>query len=96
MYARSIYIQSNRPPGHNGKREHYLAHIANDLEQAITRAYGSLEYKTLRLSGSTLEELTAVLVEFAEDIHNDIGIWKSLESYNSEFFGTTAAVRYPK
>jgi hypothetical protein len=27
------------------------------------------------------------LVEFAEDIHNDIGLWRSLEQYNLEFFG---------
>jgi hypothetical protein len=32
--------------------------------------------------------LATVLVEFAEDINNDIGIWNSLERYNVEFFGT--------
>jgi hypothetical protein len=29
-----------------------------------------------------------VLVEFMEDAHNDIGIWKSLEQYHLEFFNT--------
>jgi hypothetical protein len=88
MYSRSIYFQSNRPPGHNGKRERYLLQVAKDLQQAITRAYGSLDHDTLHLSDSKLEELTGVLVEFAEDMHNDIGIWSSLESYNIEFFDT--------
>jgi hypothetical protein len=27
-------------------------------------------------------------MEFAEDVHNEIGIWDSLEQYNFEFFGT--------
>jgi hypothetical protein len=42
----------------------------------------------LRLPNSKLEELAAVLVEFAEDVHDDIGIWNSLERYNTEFFAT--------
>ena len=29
-----------------------------------------------------------VLVDFAEDLHNDIGIWEAYERYNTEFFGT--------
>ncbi|MFC1910515.1 DUF3843 family protein [Chloroflexota bacterium] len=78
---------SNRPPGHKEKRELYLTRLAKELEQIITRAYGSLTYNTLCLSNSKLEELAGVLVEFAEDVHNDIGIWKSLELYNVEFFG---------
>ena len=80
--------QSHRPPGYTGKRGHYLARIAKDLERIIIRAQGSLAYRTLCLSNSKIEELANVLVEFAEDIHNDIGIWKNLERYNIEFFGT--------
>jgi hypothetical protein len=78
----------HRPPGHNGKKEHYIISVAKDLEHAMTRAYGSLSCDTLRLTGSSLEELSRVLVEFAEDLHNDIGIWKGFEKYNIEFFGT--------
>jgi hypothetical protein len=48
----------------------------------------SLRYSTLRLPDRELEELASVLVEFAEDVHNDIGIWRSLEEYNLDFFGT--------
>jgi len=80
--------RSHRPPGHAGKREHYLTRIAKDLEHIIIRAQGSLAYSTLCLSNSKIQELASVLVEFAEDIHNNIRIWKSLERYNSEFFGT--------
>jgi hypothetical protein len=79
---------SHRPPGYNGEKEHYLISMAKDLEHVITRAYGTLAYKTLRLSGNNLEELPTVLVEFAEDLHNDIGIWDGFEKYNTEFFDT--------
>jgi hypothetical protein len=48
-----------------------------------------MKYDTLRLSSAMLEELATVLVEFAEDVHNDIGIWRSLEEYNLDFFGTS-------
>ncbi len=80
--------QSHRPPGYAGKREHYLPLVVKDLERVIVKAQGSLAHNTLCLSNSKLEDLASVLVEFAEDIHNDIGIWKSLERYNIEFFGT--------
>ena len=80
--------QSHRPPGYAGKREHYLPLVAKDLERVIAKAQRSLAHNTLCLSNSKLEDLASVLVEFAEDIHNDIGIWKSLERYNIEFFGT--------
>jgi hypothetical protein len=45
-------------------------------------------YDTLRLSVDKIRDLSQTLVEFAEDVHNDIGIWDSLEQYNLEFFGT--------
>ncbi len=83
-----MHFQPHRPPGHAGNREHYLARVAKDLERIILKALGSLTYDTLCLSNSKLEELAGVLVEFAEDIHNDIGIWKSLERYNITFFST--------
>ncbi len=36
----------------------------------------------------SLGQLAAVLVEFGEDQHSDAGLWRSLESYNREFFDT--------
>jgi hypothetical protein len=41
----------------------------------------------LNLRFDNWQDLAEVLVEFAEDIHNDIGIWKSLENYHLKFFG---------
>ena len=80
--------QSHRPPGYNGKREHYLSLVIEDLDCVIVKAQGSLAHNTLCLPDNKLDDLASVLVEFAEDIRNDIGVWKSLERYNIEFFGT--------
>jgi hypothetical protein len=43
---------------------------------------------TLRLGPDALGELAGILVAFAEDIHNDTGIWEAYERFNAEFFGT--------
>jgi len=81
-------FQSHRPPGYIAKGDKYLPHLAAELERILAKTYQSLKYDTLRLSNSKLEELASVLVEFAEDVHNNIGIWDSLERYNTEFFDT--------
>jgi hypothetical protein len=40
------------------------------------------------MSSSKLEAVASVFIEFAEDIHNDVGMWRSVEEYNLDFFGT--------
>ena len=85
-------VQSYRPPGYIAKGDKYLPHLATELEHVLAKSYQSLKYDTLHLSNSKLEELASVLVEFAEDIHNNIGIWNSLERYNTEFFDTPSSI----
>jgi len=80
-------FESHRPQGYIRKGDRYLPPLAEDLKQVLIRAQESLVHNTLYLPGGTLEELATVLVEFAEDISNNIGIWDSLERYNVEFFG---------
>jgi hypothetical protein len=81
-----VSFKSHRPPGYIARGDKYLPQLANGLERVLARTQQSLRFDTLRLPNSKLEELAAVLVEFAEDVHDDIGIWNSLERYNTEFF----------
>jgi len=83
-----VSFRSHRPPGYIAKGDKYLPRLADDLERVLVRTQQSLKYDTLCLPGSELEDLAGILVEFAEDVHNSIGIWNSLERYNTEFFGT--------
>jgi hypothetical protein len=34
------------------------------------------------------EVLAALIIEFAEDLHNKIGLWDSIEYYNKQLFNT--------
>src|SRR5262245_11692708 len=81
--------RTHRPQRGFGRSERSLAKLAEDLTRFLTKAQRSLTYDTLHLSGRQRETLASLLVEFAEDLSHDIGIWKGLEAYNRDFFGTS-------
>src|SRR6516165_5089754 len=81
-------FRTNRPQRGFGRSERSLAKLAEDLSRFLTKAQRSLTYDTLHLSSRQRETLASLLVEFAEDLSHDIGIWRSLEQYNLDFFGT--------
>ena len=80
--------RTHRPQRGFGRSERSLAKIAEELTRFLTKAQRSLTYDTLHLSGRQRETLASLLVECAEDLSHDIGIWRSLEAYNRDFFGT--------
>ncbi len=77
-----------RPEGHKGSVEQYLPKVQNAVVKALTQAQKGLSHDTLRLDRPHLKALAGILVEFVEDLHCEIGIWRGLERYNTEFFGT--------
>lgn len=79
---------THRPRGFEGRGDQHLPKVAKELRQALSRIQNDLAFDTLRLPSKALTELAGILVDFAEDIHNDIGIWAAYERYNVEFFGT--------
>jgi hypothetical protein len=81
-------FRDHRPQRGFGRSERTLAKIAQDLHRFLTKAQRSLTYETLHLSSRQRETLAYILVEFAEDLSQDIGIWRSLEHYNRDFFRT--------
>jgi hypothetical protein len=81
-------FHDHRPHRRLGRSERPLGKTAQDLTRFLTKAQRSLTYDTLHLSGRQREVLAHILVEFAEDLSQDIGIWRSLEAYNRDFFGT--------
>jgi hypothetical protein len=84
----SINFRLNRPKGYTGKGDKYLPKIIQDLAGLLRKTQKEFKYQTLRRPADKIRELAEVLVEFAEDVHNDIGIWRGLKQYNYEFFGT--------
>lgn len=66
----------------------YLPEIAADIRRRVVRAMNAFEYETLVLDDAGIDDLSALLVEFAEDLHSDAGLWRSLEKYNRDIFQT--------
>jgi len=77
-----------RQDGHEGSVEQCLPNVHKAIVKALTQAQKSLSHDTLKLDKPHLKALAGMLVEFGADLHCDIGIWRSLERYNTEFFGT--------
>ena len=81
-------FNDHRPNRRLGRSERPLVKITNDLSSFLTKAQRELAFDTLHLSSRKRGILANILVEFAEDISQDIGIWKSVEQHNLDFFDT--------
>lgn len=82
-------IQLHRPKGYIGENDNRLNNIFRELKHLFQESQKYLIYSTLRLPPKKAKIFSAALVEFAEDLHNDIGIWNSYEQYNVEFFNNS-------
>src|SRR5262245_9369738 len=81
-------FRAHRPNTQLGRSERALVSIDTDLTRFLSTAQRRLPFDTLHLSSRHREALAQILVEFAEDLHQDIGIWSGLERYNLDCFGT--------
>jgi hypothetical protein len=81
-------FHDHRPNRRLGRSERLLVKLTKDLTSFLHKAQRSLTYDTLHLPSRQRGTLAHILVEFAEDLYQDIGIWRSLEQYNLDFFGT--------
>lgn len=89
-----MFKQLVRPEGYEGSVEPHLPKVQNAIAKSLTLALKGLSRDTLKLNKPSLNALAAMLVEFAADLHCDIGIWRSLERFNTEFFGTPLPFRF--
>lgn len=71
-----------------GKSDSKLPQIVKQLKRVLANVQRRFTHNTLKLDGEKQEELAGILVDFAVDIHNDIGIWTAYERYNTELFGS--------
>ncbi len=80
-------LNIHRPEGFSGKGDKYLFSLIDDVAGIINKQ-NELFDDLLYLSEEWVGKLAVMVLEFAEDLHNDIGIWKSYENYNKKYFGT--------
>ena len=77
-----------RPDGFVGKGDKFLFPLINQLEQKIAQLSRRFKDDTFDFDKVSSFIFSSLLVEFAEDLHNDFGLWNSIEEYNIDMFGT--------
>lgn len=77
-----------RPERYLHKNEEKLLTLTNELKIFIKETYSLFYYNSLQLNDEKLEKIAHLLIEFAEDINLEIGIWKTYENYNINTFET--------
>ena len=85
--AKQIFL-SARLPGFTGRGDKYLGDIAQDLRRVLWKTQASFAHPTCRLPDAAWSDVAVLLVEWAEDIHNDLGLWRSVEDHHIRCFGT--------
>lgn len=81
-------LRKHRPSGFRGKGDRAVLNLHKEMSRFLLRLKGQLNANLLNVSSEDLNTLSAALVEFAEDLYNNIGLWESLENYNLQQFGT--------
>lgn len=77
-----------RPKEFTGSGDKHLFQLIGELTKVIAQLEKVYFHDTLKLDKNQNFILANLLIEFAEDLHNDIGLWKSLEYYNKSMFNT--------
>jgi hypothetical protein len=79
---------SARPPGFTGRGDKYLGEIAQELRRVLWKTQKNFVFPSCRLPDDVWTDVSALLVEWAEDVHNDIGLWRTVETHQRQYFGT--------
>ena len=85
--AKHIFL-SARLPGFTGRGDKYLGEIAQELRRVLLKTQNTFVFPSCRLPDAAWSDVAALLVEWAEDVHNDIGLWRTVETHQRQCFGT--------
>jgi hypothetical protein len=79
---------SSRPPGFTGRGDKYVGEIAQELRRVLLKTQNTFVFPTCRLPDAAWNEVAVLLVEWAEDVHNYIGLWRTVETHQRQCLGT--------
>ena len=85
--AKRIFL-SARLPGFTGRGDKYLGEIAQELRRVLLKTQNTFFFPSCRLPDASWSDVADLLVEWAEDVHNDIGLWRTVETHQRQCFGT--------
>lgn len=77
-----------RPKEFTGNGDKYLFPLISELSKVISHLEKQYYYDTLKFDKNQNFIMANLLIELAEDLHNDTGLWKSIEHYNKTLFNT--------
>ncbi len=80
-------VEARRPPGAPKRETNALFQTALRFRNQLARRVAEIESESFLLDADELDDLALALTELAEDLHDDAGLWRSLEAYHREFFG---------
>ncbi len=83
-----VQFKQFRPKDFIGSGDKHLYPLIKGLSKVIPQLEKNYFFDTLKLDENQNFIMANLLIEFAEDLHNDIGLWKSIEYYNNELFNT--------
>jgi hypothetical protein len=86
--AGDTIFHSARVPGFTGRGDKYLGDIARELRRVLWKTQNTFSLPSCRLPDAAWSDVAVLLVEWAEDIHNDIGLWRAVETHQRQCFGT--------
>lgn len=84
----------NRPSGPKDEGYSRLRSVAKRLRDVIADTQRSFGCRDIRLASQGVKALAEILTEFAEDLHNGIGMWSAYESHNLRCFGTPLPITF--
>jgi hypothetical protein len=85
--AKNIF-QVARLPGFTGRGDKYLGEIAQELRRVLLKTQNTFVLPSCRLPDAVWSDAAVLLVEWAEDVHNGIGLWRTVETHQQRCFGT--------
>ena len=92
--SRTVLVD-RRPRGFQGRRDKYLDELAQGLRRVLWKTHQGFIYPTCRLTEHAWGEIAMLLVEWAEDIYNGIGLWRTVEMHQRQCFGTPLPLLCP-
>jgi Protein of unknown function (DUF3843) len=88
MSTATQIIQYNRPKQTQGRGDKYLTDAAEELARRMRKAAHGFAGTDCRLPDAGWSNLSPTVIEWGEDIHNDLGLWRAVEQHQQQCFGT--------
>ncbi|HPI19287.1 MAG TPA: hypothetical protein PKY56_02865 [Candidatus Kapabacteria bacterium] len=80
--------QPARPSEYSGEGDKYLMPLIEGLDKILPDIESTYSTDLFKIRRKRRKAFACIIIEFAEDLYNDIGLWKSIEFHNKKLFNT--------